>query len=245
MKTVISAAHTRSLSKLQFYCLKFRDASSASPQCSWSLLSGMFGFYCPHLEFLEVFLVFGTMNARKTIMFSTKTLFSTKILVSTKTFHEWKALNNPTSIIKPSSLPGWPCVTNLHILHCHFLLLSAPAFTANLGASCRSTIPTLAAGQEAAVQALSPLSRQLSWNPQGFNVSLMMKKKCPPCTQIGDSHDHEAQHWPGSWGLIPVWGGHREAGMICFLGRVKELYCLRFQLKFSRITETVTYTPHK
>ena len=196
----------------------------------------MFGFYCPHLEFLEVFLVFGTMNARKMITFSTKTLF----------WFSWKALNNPTSIIKPSSLPGWLCVKNLHILHFHFLLLSAPALTTNLGASCRSTIPTLVAGQEAAVQALTPLSRQLSWNPQGFNVSLMMKKKCPPpCTQIGDSHDHEAQHWPGSWGLIPVVGGHREAGMICFLGRVKELYCHRFQLKFSRITETVTYTPHK
>lgn len=81
-----------------------------------------------------------------------------------------------------------------------FSAFAAPALITSLGASCRSAIPTLAAGQEAAAQALSPLSRQLSWNLQGFNVSLMMKKKCPPpCTQIHlkaqeDSHDHEAQH---------------------------------------------------
>lgn len=234
--TVINAAKTWSLSKLQFSCLKFRDASSISPQCSWSLLSAMFGFYCPHLEFLEVFLVFGTMNARKRITLSTKTLL----------WFSWKALHDPTSIITPPSLPGWPCVKNLHVRHFHFLPSSPPALTTSLGASCRTAIPTLAAGQEAAAQALSPSPRRLSWNLQGFNVSLMMMKKYPPLpTDVFKS----TGGFPWSWSTVLTrfmrtdtsFGGATEKlGKICFLGRVKEVYCHRFQLKFSRIIETVT-----
>lgn len=129
----------------------------------WFLLS-------PSWVFHEVFLVFGTMNARKMITLSTKILL----------WFSWKALHDPTSIITPPSLPGWPCVKNLHMWHFHFLLSSPPALTTSLGASCRRAIPTLAAGQEAAAQVLSPLPRRLSWNLQSFNVSLMMIKKYPP-----------------------------------------------------------------
>lgn len=165
----------------------------------WFLLS-------PSWVFHEVFLVFGTMNARKIITLWTKILL----------WFSWKALHDPTSIITPPSLPGWPCVKNLHMWHFHFLLLSPPALTTSLGPSCRRAIPTPAAGQEAAVKylVLSP------GGYPGISKALMSAwwwwRNILPCKHIhlkaqDHSRDHEAQYWPGSWGLIPVLGGHREA----------------------------------
>lgn len=128
----------------------------------WFLLS-------PSWVFHEVFLVFGTMNARKIITLWTKILL----------WFSWKALHDPTSIITPPSLPGWPCVKNLHMWHFHFLLVSTCSHN-QLGSLLQKSNPYPSSWSRGRCQVLSPLPRRLSWNLQGFNVSLMMMKKYPP-----------------------------------------------------------------
>lgn len=50
----IETVETKQSNFLVFFALQFCDTSSAGPQCSCSLLSGLFDFYCLHLEVLRI-----------------------------------------------------------------------------------------------------------------------------------------------------------------------------------------------